>query len=139
MGDSTRRLVLRANAVFLILAGGVSMLLDLRAYFFGVGPSIRLIENAPHTVIGFVEAHGLALILGILFARAAPSRPWHLTAAAVHVLLGGSNILFWQAFVAGDILAMGYVTTAFHILFVVLELAAAVSAPRAAGLAALRS
>jgi hypothetical protein len=131
MSDSTRRLILRANAVFLILAGGISFLLDLRAYFFQVGPSVRLIAPAPHTVIGFVEAHGLALILGILFARAAVARPWHWTAAAVHVLLGGSNLLFWQSFVAGDMLAVGYVTTAFHGLFVVLEVAAALGSPKA--------
>jgi hypothetical protein len=130
MTESTRRLILRANAVFLILAGGSSLLMDLRAYFFGVGPSSRFIAAAPHTAIGFVEAHGLALIFGVLFARAAASRPWHFTAAAVHVLLGGSNLLFWQIFVAGDLLAMGYVTTALHGLFVVLELAAALSAPK---------
>ena len=138
MTESTRRLILRANAVFLILAGGGSLLMDLRAYFFGVGPSSRFIAAAPYTAIGFVEAHGLALIFGVLFAIAAVSRPWHLTAAAVHVLLGGSNILFWKIFVAGDLLAMGYVTTAFHALFVVLETAAALSAPRSPSAMELR-
>ena len=139
MAESTRRLILRANAVFLILAGGSSLLMDLRAYFFGVGPSTRFIAAAPYTAIGFVEAHGLALIFGILFARAAAIRPWHLTAAAVHVLLGTSNLLFWQIFVAGGLLAMGYITTALHGLFAVLELAAARSAPRRSGPIALRS
>src|SRR5262245_25529350 len=113
MSDSTRRLILRANAAFLILAGGGSLVMDLRAYFLGVGPASRLIAEAPHTVIGFVEAHGLALILGILLARAVVARPWHWTAAAVHVLLGGSNLIFWQGFVAGGMLTLGYVTTAF--------------------------
>ena len=139
MTESTRRLILRANAVFLILAGGGSLLMDLRAYFLGTGPSTRFIATAPYTAIGFVEAHGLALIFGILFARAAAIRPWHLTAAAVHLLLGTSNLVFWQIFVVGDLLAMGYVTTGLHGLFVVLELAAALSAPRAAGPIPLRS
>jgi hypothetical protein len=60
--------------------------------------------------------------------RAETSRTWHLTAAAVHVLLGTANLVFWQLFIAGDMLTVGYVTTALHWLFVALQLAAAASA-----------
>jgi len=95
-----RRRILRANALFLILFGGSGFLLDLRA--FSTRPQSGLIRNAPHTVVGFVEAHGLAVIIGILLWRALPSRSWHLTAAAVHVLLGASNLIFWQIFVAAN-------------------------------------
>ena len=48
------------------------------------------------------------LILGVLLWRAEPLRSWHLTAAAVHVLLGTANLVFWQIFIAADMLAGGY-------------------------------
>ena len=130
MTNVTRRRILRANALFLILFGGSGFLLDLRAYFLSVGPQSVLIANAPHTAVGFVEAHGLAVIIGVLLWRAQPSRSWHFTAAAVHVLLGASNLVFWQIFVAGNMLGLGYVSTGFHWLFVVLHLWAAAGAPQ---------
>ncbi len=85
----------------------------------------RIVAAAPHAGIGFVEAHGLAVILGVLLWRVAPERNWHLAAAAIHVLLGTANLAFWSFFVAADMLAMGYVTTSLHWLFVALQLAAA--------------
>jgi hypothetical protein len=87
----------------------------------------RALGNAPFTAIGFVEAHGLAFILGVLLWRAAPARSWHLTAAAVHVLLGTSNLVFWGIFTAADILAVGYITTTLHWAFVALQLGAAIA------------
>jgi hypothetical protein len=60
-----------------------------------------------------------------LLWRAEPVRAWHLTGVAVHVLLGISNLVFWQIFVAADMLLVGYLTTSLHGLFVVLQLLAA--------------
>jgi hypothetical protein len=81
-----------------------------------------VIGGARHLGIGFIEAHGLALIIGILLWRAEPSRSWHLTGAAVHVLLGTANLVFWQIFIAADALLGGYVTTSLHWLFAGLQL-----------------
>jgi hypothetical protein len=61
-------------------------------------------------------------------ARTAPARSWHLTAVAVEVLLGTSNLAFWPMFVAMDALAVGSVTTCLHWLFVALQLIAAFAA-----------
>lgn len=83
---------------------------------------------APDSTIGFVEAHGLALIMGVLLWRAAASRSWHMTAAAVHVLLGTANLVFWPIFTHADMLAAGYITTSLHWLFVGLQLLAATAA-----------
>ena len=129
MTDQTRRLILRANAIFLILFGGSGFILDLKAHFTGTGAQAVLTSTAPHTMVGFVEAHGLAVIIGVLLWRAQPSRAWHLTGAAVHVLLGSCNLIFWQIFVAANILPLGYVSTGFHWLFVLLHLWAAAGAP----------
>lgn len=44
------------------------------------------------------------------------------------MLLGTSNLLLWKILEIGDVLAMGYITTAAHGLFATLQLAAAVVA-----------
>jgi hypothetical protein len=129
MTTTIRQLILRANALYLLVAAAGGIWSDVLGIFFSRGPVSRIIAGAPHAGIGFIEAHGLALIIGVLLWRAAPVRAWHLTGAAVHVLLGISNLVFWQIFVAADMLLVGYVTTSLHGLFVVLQLLAA----RAAG------
>jgi hypothetical protein len=84
-----------------------------------------VIGGAPLAGIGFIEAHGLALIMGVLLWRAEPTRTWHVTAAAVHILLGTANLLFWQIFSVAGALIAGYVTTSLHWLFAGLQLFAA--------------
>jgi hypothetical protein len=123
---TSRHLVLRANAVYLLVAAAGGMISDLNGVFLARGPVAPIVAAAPHAGIGFVEAHGLALIIGVLLWRAEPSRTWHFAAAAVHLLLGVSNLLFWQIFIAADMLAVGYVTTALHGVFAMLQLGAAV-------------
>ena len=125
-----RRTLLRANAIFLLLASSGGMWADLAGAFLAIGPQQPILAAAPHAAIGFVEAHGLAFIIGVRLWFAPPERAWHFTAAAVHALLGISNLVFWQIFVAADMLAGGYLTTGLHGMFFVLQLAAAcVSGP----------
>jgi hypothetical protein len=128
---TTRTIVLRANACWLLLASVAALSMDISAAFFERGPQVAVLRAAPEAAIGFIEAHGLALILGVLFAVAAPRRAWHLTGAAVHALLGGCNLVFWQMFVTSNVLAVGYVTTGLHVAFVALQLLAARSAGEA--------
>ena len=128
MTAPTRRLILRANAVYIGLAGVAGMLFDIRGVLYGLGPQGRVLAQAPHAAIGFIEAHGLAVILAVLLWRAAPARSWHLTAVAMEVLLGTSNLVFWDMFVATDALAVGYLTTGLHWTFVVLQGVAAMTA-----------
>jgi hypothetical protein len=132
MTITIREALLRANAVFLLVAGTWGLGADLAGAFLGIGPQRAIIGAAPHAAIGFVEAHGLAIIIGVLLWRAAPARLWNVTAVAVHLLLGTSNLVFWQIFVATDMLVGGYLTTALHFTFVALHLAALWMAPRAA-------
>ena len=125
-----KRLLLRANAIFLLAASTGGFLSDVRGIFFGLGPVGRVVAQAPDAGIGFIEAHGLAFILGILLWRAESLRSWHLTAAAIHVLLGTANLVFWSMFVAVDMLPAGYLTTSLHWLFVSLQLTAAATITR---------
>ena len=130
-----RQVLLRANAVFLTVMSLVGLVMDLAGVFFSRGPQSRVLQRGadgslPIEGIGFVEAHGLALIIGITLWRVAASRPWHLTAAATHLLLGAANLVFWQIFVEADMLAMGYFSTIMHGVFAVLQLTAAARSSR---------
>jgi hypothetical protein len=125
MSVTVRQWILRANAVFLIVAATGGMIADLVGAFRGVGPQKDVLAAAPFSAIGFVEAHGLALILAVLLWRAAPTRSWHVTAVAIHVLLGTCNLVFWEIFPFADMLANGYITTSLHWIFVALQGAAA--------------
>jgi len=126
MTTTVRQLILRANALYIGIAGCAGMIFDIRGVLYGLGPQGRALADAPYAGIGFVEAHGLAVILAVVLWRARPERAAHLTALAVVALLGTANLAFWQAFVAMDALTMGYVTTALHWTFAALNLAAAV-------------
>ena len=129
MTIAIRHALLRANAAFLLAASAGGFASDVRGIFLGLGPVGRVVAEAPYAGLGFIEAHGLAFILGILMWRALSSRGWHLAAAAIHLLLGTANLVFWQLFIAADMLTVGYVTTALHGLFVALQLLAAHAAP----------
>jgi hypothetical protein len=131
MITATRRLILRANALYLGVASiAAFVLLDLRGIVFGAGPAGQIFAAAPHAAIGFVEAHGLAFILSVLLWNARPVRYAHFTAAAVMGLLGVSNIVFWPIFTATGMIGAGVVLTGLHLIFAVLQLLAA-SGPRA--------
>lgn len=128
MTPAVRRLILRANAVYIGVAALGGLVFDLCGSLLGVGPQGRILENAPYAAIGFVEAHGLAWILAVLLWRAAPVRQWHLTAVGMEMLLGTANVIFWQMFLAVDVLVLGYVTTGLHVAFAAVQLVAAVAA-----------
>lgn len=127
---ASRQTLLRTNAIFLLAASAGGLFSDVLGTFLGVGPVAKIVAAAPYSGLGFIEAHGLAFLLGIQMWRAEASRAWHLTAVAIHVLLGTANLVFWQFFVAADMLVVGYVTTALHGLFVVLQSIAASTATR---------
>jgi hypothetical protein len=74
--------------------------------------------------VGFVDAHELALIAGVLLWTATPRPSWQLAAAALHVLFAATNLAHWEFFVSADLVVMGAVTTAAHVLFAVLGIGA---------------
>ncbi|MER8424964.1 hypothetical protein [Mesorhizobium sp. M1403] len=125
-------LLIRFNAGFLMLASAGGLATDIAGSFFGRGAEATLLADAPGVGIGFLEAHGLALVIGLTMWRIAYSLNWHAFLAAVHALLGTANLLFWQFFIAADVLIVGYATTAAHWLFVVPHLAALAGATRLA-------
>jgi len=119
---SLNKSVLRFNALFLILIGSLQMLFELLSHFAGIGPLADRFNASPYT-IGFFEAHGLAILMGILLWRASaePQKFWHGFAVVVHVLLGGANLLFWDSFVQLNVGMPGSVATIVHGVFIVSE------------------
>ncbi len=78
-----RRRLLLANGIFLVVVGGVQVVFELAAYFAGAGPYGDVFEQSPYA-IGWVEAHGLAFVIGVLLLTVAARdgrRFWHAFAA----------------------------------------------------------
>lgn len=112
--------LLRANAFYLVIASTGAFLMEALG--------IRIVG------VGFVDAHELALIAGLLLWAASPRPCWHLAAAAVQALFAAANLAHWDTFVTADIVALGCFTTAMHVLFVALQcVAAKTSAAASAG------
>jgi hypothetical protein len=121
---TARGTLMRANGVFLAIVGGAQVIFELLSHYFGVGPWGRIFVGS-HFTIGFLEAHGLAFLIGLLLifvAAADTKRFWHSFAACVHLLLGGANLLFWSSFVYWGLVPMGVIATVFHGLFLVAQL-----------------
>jgi hypothetical protein len=117
-------LLLRANAVYLVAASVLAFALEAR--------------GVPMAGVGFVEAHELALIAGLLLWSAAPRPCWYLAAAAVQALFAAANVAHWQTFVSGEIIGAGYLTTFMHLLFAAFQcLAARAAAASSRSLAAV--
>ena len=109
---------LRLDGVFLVLAGGIAMIAETIGHFFGVGP-FAAAQGSPHTIGGF-EAHGFAVLIGVLLFRGAVRADrhlWHVVGLSTHLFLAAANILFWSAFAQQNLVAVGYVTTALHTVF----------------------
>jgi hypothetical protein len=104
--------------------GGPFAIFDLLSFWFGAGPLGNMLHNELLTV-GLFEAHGLALMMGLILLRAArfdPRPAWHLLGAGIHLLLGSSNLIFWALFSVWGVVTGEIVTTVIHWLFVVAQL-----------------
>ena len=99
-GALSRRLVLRVDALFLTVAGVFGLISDLQSYVSGSGPFGQTFYQNP-TVIGVVEAHGLAVLTaGTLWFLAThhSGRFGHAVALIAHAIMGGSNVIWFDVF-----------------------------------------
>ena len=120
-----RKILFQFNAGFLVLMGGVVSILDYLGFRTGAGPLGRMLHGND-LAVGMQEAHGLAFLFGlVLFLYAvSDARPsWHLICAGIHILLGGSNLVYWNGAVEYGIVGPEIVVTTIHGLLVVLHLA----------------
>jgi hypothetical protein len=85
-----------------------------------MGRYAQIFGHSPYT-IGFFEAHGLAVLIALAVLSDNPKQVvvWQRRLVAVHVLLGGANILFWDSFATFDMVAAGVAATSLHGLFII--------------------
>ena len=129
-----RRRLFLANGAFLVVTGGVQVVFELLAYYAAAGPYGGKFADSPY-VVGWVEAHGLAVIIGVLLLTVASRdgrRFWHVLAAVVHAFLGTANLVFFEGFIAWGLVPMGIAATVVHFVLVIAHSAAfVVSRPAA--------
>jgi hypothetical protein len=116
------RILMLVDGAFLAVLGVVQLVLELAGHS-GVDMHADAFHNSPYT-LGFVEAHGFAVIVALLFllpARREPRRYWHLTAAFTHLLLGTANLVFWSSFTTFDMVVPGVLSTIAHGLFLLAQ------------------
>jgi hypothetical protein len=124
--DPARRILLRLNGAFLTIVGGTQVVFELLSHYADAGPYAGVFTDSPYT-IGWVENHGLALLIGILVLAVATRdgrRSWHAFLLAVHLLLGTANLLFWDSLLAFDKVWMGAGATVVHAGFALAHLVA---------------
>lgn len=115
-----RRGLLVVDGAFLAIVGGIQVILELLSYYWGAGPHGAIFDQSDYT-IGWVENHGLALLIGLLFLTVAAQdgrRFWHGFGLAVHLLLATANLTFWSSFVYFDLVPMGIAATSAHVGFI---------------------
>jgi len=109
------------------VTGGASLIAEVIGYFWGVGP-MACVFGSPQTA-GEVEAHGLAVVVGVVLIRAAALIDPTLVACgrAEQPPPAGCNRAFFRRF---DRLAVGWVTTSLHLLFAALHAKAGAQRPQ---------
>ena len=115
-----RRIVLRVDAAFLTVAGLFGLVSDLQSYTSGSGPFGHTFYQNP-TVIGVVEAHGLAVLTAAtlwFLASHHTGRFGHWIAIVAHTVMGGSNIIWFDVFTRVQAETQGVAVTVVHFAFV---------------------
>jgi hypothetical protein len=109
-----RRAILVTDGILLLMAGLAALIADVVGYFFGIGPFAALLGQP--LAIGAVEAHGLAMLVGLLVMRTTPGDHWrwHAVALAVHLFLGVYNLLFWDVYAMMGAAEAGVISTIAH-------------------------
>ncbi len=86
-----RRMVMLVNGTFLTAVGAAQVTFELLSHYAGAGPLGAVFDGSPYT-IGWVEDHGFALLVGVLFltvgANDSQTVLARLPGLAVHILLG---------------------------------------------------
>jgi hypothetical protein len=141
---TSRRILLLINGGVLAVVGAAQVILELLSYYAGDGIYGPLFHNSPY-VVGWVEAHGLAALIGIVFlavaaydgggrlqkiAHCLKKQIGNIVALCVHLLLATANIVFWSGFRAFGMVGAGIVATTGHLLLVTAHLIAIASVSR---------
>ena len=121
--SSFRKTTLRIDAIFLTLAGVFGLAGDVLSYVAGTGPFGATFHGNP-TVIGVVEAHSLAVLTAVTLwylSRNHAGTFGNWVGLSAHLVLGGSNIIWFEVFSRIEADAQGVAVTVVHFAFVALH------------------
>ena len=118
---SRLRRVLRWDGTILVGVGLAQVVNEALSHYGSTGIQGDTFADSPYT-IGFIEAHGLGAMIGVMLLWAArqPSRRFfHKLAIAVHFFLGAANVVFWSSFEElGGSAGAGLAATLAHVVFI---------------------
>jgi hypothetical protein len=112
--------ILKIDGIFLTVMGTLAAVMDLAGHFANKGPFATTYYQKT-VVIGGLEAHCLAAILGVVLLvkrNANDNKFYNKVAIVIHAVLMICNLVWFDAFRETDTLPMGYIATAFHFLFI---------------------
>ena len=118
------RIIISIDAYFLIVAGALAGFFDMLSYITGKGVW-RLTFYKNPLAIGFFEAHMLAIIIGLFLLRMCQKQDWVFAmrmALVIHLILGVSNIIWFEGFSMVNAEIGGLIATIIHFVFVSLYL-----------------
>lgn len=116
-------LVLRVHGIILLGIGILMALQTLLGCFKGIGV-LSFTKGDLLRSVGLFEAYLLAGFCGALFILLSGkcySKEWHLLAATVHLILGITNLIFWEAYTIAGIVTIGYLSTMAHAFLIIVE------------------
>jgi phosphoglycerol transferase MdoB-like AlkP superfamily enzyme len=122
--------LLGSNGWVLITVGTISMTAASLGHVTSGGPFGFLHANRV-AAVGFIEAYGLAALVGLglrLAATADHLRRWHILAALIHTGLFTVNLTFWDLYAHLGLVPAGWIATASHAVLALLESTAAIRA-----------
>jgi hypothetical protein len=125
------RSILRAHGWFLAILGTLLFSRTIIGHVHGTGMFAFLADNDV-AAIGFTEAYALIAFAGAALALGADSprrRALHLLAAALHAFLTAINLNSWRFYSELNLGAVGYASTAMHVVLATVELICAARAP----------
>ena len=110
--------LIAADGVFLAVMAVFGLTQDILSYAWGAGKFESFLFSDPRA-IGFIEAHGLAGLIAVASLVCARHNRlfWHAILGAVHLLLGGCNLLFFAGFVATGETSFAIAVTTVHFGF----------------------
>jgi hypothetical protein len=119
----SHRKILKFHGFFLTGLGGMACVNSIVGFNFSKGPFQFLGANEV-AAVGFIEAYGLACLLGfglMIAAKKSYHYSWHLMGAAIHLFLFLVNVSFWHLYEPLNLKMAGLIATAFHFCLIILE------------------
>ncbi|MBX9765797.1 MAG: hypothetical protein K2X47_00880 [Bdellovibrionales bacterium] len=115
--------ILKLHGFLLMGLGGLTCVNSVIGFHFSKGP-FQFLGTNEVAAVGFIEAYGLAFLLGASLTTAAAKSArslWHMIAAIAHLFLFIVNIRFWHLYEPLNLQPAGFIATGLHLVLIVIE------------------